>query len=114
MSEAVIDRVAFDSLKDSVGADYIAEVVNAFTEEVPQLLAQLHRAFLANDAETFRRAAHSIKSNAATFGAMPLSALARELEYAARENRLNEIGNRLEVLNDSVRCVIEELKGMCV
>ena len=34
----------------------------------------------AGDADRFRRAAHSLKSNSHVFGAMPLGALARELE----------------------------------
>lgn len=114
MSESVIDQATFDGLKDSVGADYVAEVVSAFSEEAPLLIVQLRQALSAGDVETFRRAAHSIKSNAATFGATSLSILAREMESAARENRLDEIGNRLEVLEDAVRHVIEELKGLCV
>ncbi len=114
MSEGVIDRVTFDGLKDSVGADFIAEIVSTFSEEVPELIAQLRQAFVAGDTEAFRRAAHSIKSNAATFGAMSLSSLARELEFAARENRLGEIGSRLDALEEAVQHVVEELKGLCV
>ena len=38
------------------------------------------RALAAGDAERFRRAAHSLKSNSNTFGALALGALARELE----------------------------------
>ena len=114
MSEHLIDRATFDGLRDSVGADFIAEIVRTFSEEVPALLDQLHRAFRKGDAETFRRAAHSIKSNAATLGALSLSAWAGELDFAARENRLNEFGSRLEVLDDAFRHVLEELKGMCV
>ena len=41
---------------------------------------QARRALEAGNAEQFRRAAHSLKSNANTFGAAPLATLARDLE----------------------------------
>ena len=110
MSESVIDQTVFDGLKESVGADYITELVGAFLEEAPALIAQLRPALIAGDAETFRRAAHSVKSNAATFGATRLSELAKELEFMARENRLGEVGNRIEVLEETFGRVAGELK----
>ncbi len=113
MPESLIDQTMFDGLKESVGADYIGELVSAFSEEAPTLIAQLRKALDAGDAETFRRAAHSIKSNVATFGAMSLFESARELEFIGRDNRLGEAGNKLEVLEEAVRHVIEELKGLC-
>ncbi|MBI5842022.1 MAG: Hpt domain-containing protein [Chloroflexi bacterium] len=112
MSESVIDRAVFDGLKESVGTDYIAELVDAFLEEAPTLIAQLRPALTAGDMETFRRAAHSVKSNAATFGATRLFELAKELEFMARENRLGEIGGRLEVLEEAFGRVAGALKKL--
>ena len=51
-----------------------------FLEEAPAMLAELRDALAAGDADTFRRAAHSLKSNSHTFGALALGALARDLE----------------------------------
>lgn len=58
-----------------------------------------------------RRAAHTLKSNAATFGANELSALARELEMLGRENNL-EAGNRLEVLQEAFESVKQQLNEL--
>ena len=44
------------------------------------MLAELRSAQAAAEAERFRRAAHSLKSNGNTFGASRFSALARDLE----------------------------------
>jgi HPt (histidine-containing phosphotransfer) domain-containing protein len=44
------------------------------------MLAVLRSADASATAEAFRRAAHSLKSNAHTFGALALAAQARELE----------------------------------
>lgn len=113
MSKFMIDRSVFDGLKETVGADFVPELVNAFLEEAPTLIAQLRQAFLVEEAETFRRAAHSIKSNAATFGANQLFEQARELESIARENRLEETGNRIDVLEETFGRSAEALKELC-
>jgi len=79
-SGPAIDRAAFAELQASAGADFVRELVDTFLEEAPPMLGELRRALAAGEAEPFRRAAHSLKSNAQTFGATALGALARELE----------------------------------
>ena len=111
MPTSQIDMNTFNSLKESTGADYIGELIDAFLDDAPNLLAQMKSALVGKDAESFRRAAHSMKSNAATFGAMELSALAKELENLARENNL-EIGNRLEVMEEAFRQVESQLRAL--
>ena len=76
----VIDLAVFAELQDSAGADFVVELVDAFLDEAPQLLASMHRALAADDNAGFRRAAHSLKSNGLTFGAVPFAQLARALE----------------------------------
>lgn len=80
MSQPVIDRNVFDELKDTAGAEFVVELLDTFFEEAPGLLADMQRALAGGDLPTLRRAAHSLKSNASTFGALPLAALARAVE----------------------------------
>ena len=80
MSEAVIDRTVFEELKITAGAEFVGELVDTFLTEAPNMLSDLRRALDANDAERFRRVAHSLKSNSNTFGATSLAAMARNLE----------------------------------
>ena len=75
-----IDAPTFAELEASAGADFARELIGTFLEEAPTMLADLRSALAAGNAERFRRAAHSLKSNANTFGALALGALARELE----------------------------------
>ncbi len=77
------------------------------------MVQSMRSALDAKDVESFRRNAHSLKSNAHTFGATELGTLARELEYMAKENNL-EVGNRLEILNESFEQVADELRGLRV
>lgn len=107
----VIDRATFEELKQMSGADFIGELIDAFLDDAPNMISQMEAAQAAGDAESFRRNAHSLKSNANTFGAMELGALARELEYMGRENNL-DIGNRLETLKEEYARAAEELENM--
>jgi len=75
-----IDRNAFAELQSTAGTEFVAELVDTFVEDAPRMLAELRDAQAAGAADRFRRAAHSLKSNASTFGASRLAALARELE----------------------------------
>ena len=108
-----IDLNTFEALKESTGADFINELIDAFLDDAPGLLAQLRSALVSQDADSFRRAAHSMKSNAATFGAMELSTLAKELENFGRDKNL-EIGNRLEVMEAAFRDVKNQLETLKV
>jgi histidine phosphotransfer protein HptB len=80
MDESVIDKAVYAELQETAGAEFAAELVGTFLEEAPRMLAELRGARVENHAERFRRAAHSLKSNSNTFGAVRLAALARELE----------------------------------
>jgi HPt (histidine-containing phosphotransfer) domain-containing protein len=106
-----LDLNTFNELKESTGADYIGELIDAFLDDAPGLFTQMKSALANKDAESFRRAAHSMKSNAATFGAMELSLLAKELETAGRENNL-EIGNKLEVMEKAYHQVENQLRAL--
>jgi histidine phosphotransfer protein HptB len=80
MSEKIIDLATFAELQAAAGEDFVKELIDTFLEEAPAMLAALRSAFAAGNADAFRRAAHSLKSNLNTFGALALAAKARDLE----------------------------------
>jgi len=80
MSQAIIDSATFAELQETAGADFVNELVQTFMEEAPAMLQELRDALAAGNAEDYRRAAHSLKSNSLTFGARTLGAMAREHE----------------------------------
>ena len=79
---AAIDAATFRALQETAGADFVSELAGTFLEDAPRMLADLRSAHDAGDVERFRRAAHSLKSNGLTFGALPLAAQAKALELA--------------------------------
>ncbi len=76
----LIDHATLQELRDTAGAEFVGDLIDTFLDEAPQMLAQLRAAHAAGDAQAFRRAAHSLKSNSLTFGAQSLAAAARALE----------------------------------
>ncbi|MEO7743634.1 MAG: Hpt domain-containing protein [Usitatibacter sp.] len=85
MAETTIDPSTFKALQDAAGVEFVAELVDTFLEEAPRMMAELESALATRDAEAFRRAAHSLKSNSYTFGAVALGARAKELELGGFE-----------------------------
>ena len=109
----LIDKTTFEELKQISGEDFINELIDAFLDDAPNMLNNMKNALADKDVESFRRNAHSMKSNANTFGAMELGTLAKELEFMAKENNL-DVGNRLEVLIEAYEKIAEKLKEMRV
>jgi histidine phosphotransfer protein HptB len=107
-----LDMTVYDELKEATGADFIGELIDTFLEDAPRLTAELTSSLRAHDAETFRRAAHSLKSNSATFGASRLSGLAKELEMLGKEQKLDEAAAKLPAVEEALHCVEDELKGL--
>jgi HPt (histidine-containing phosphotransfer) domain-containing protein len=109
----VIDKTTFEELKQMSGTDFINELIDAFLDDAPDMIQNMQTAVAAGDVESFRRNAHSLKSNAYTFGATELGALAKELEFMGKENNL-DAGDRFAVLNEALGRVVQELKGLRV
>jgi CheY-like chemotaxis protein/HPt (histidine-containing phosphotransfer) domain-containing protein len=97
-----LDRGVLDRLRDSVGQEGFGDLVSTFIEDTDELVTTMRRALTEPDVASFRRAAHSLGSNAAGFGARPLASLARDLETRAKSDSLDGAAARLEQL--AVEC----------
>jgi len=100
MTGPTIDRATFEALNESAGSDFVRELVETFLTEAPVMLDDLRSALAANDADRFRRAAHSLKSNSMTFGALALGGMARTLELGGLDAARQENGKPLDALAD--------------
>jgi HPt (histidine-containing phosphotransfer) domain-containing protein len=109
MSQGTIDRSVFEELQTTAGADFVRELVDTFLTEAPGMLAELRRALDANEADRFRRVAHSLKSNSNTFGATSLAAMAKNLELGGFVVARADNGAPLTALNHEYGRVAQEL-----
>jgi signal transduction histidine kinase/DNA-binding response OmpR family regulator len=94
----VLDPKAMERLRATLGkqADQmLPELIQGFYQDAERLLAEARQALEQGHAEDLRATAHSLKSTSATFGAMALSAEARELERMARDGVLDEAADRI-------------------
>jgi HPt (histidine-containing phosphotransfer) domain-containing protein len=113
MTQPTIDQATFDDLKATAGAEFVVELVDTFLVEAPTMLADLRSSLAAGNADQFRRAAHSLKSNSNTFGALTLGALAKNLELTGIAPAAAANGATLDALAqeyDRVAAALAELK----
>jgi HPt (histidine-containing phosphotransfer) domain-containing protein len=85
-----LDSSALEALRESTGndAEFLAELVGTFLADSPAQLAELRTAAADGNADDLRRAAHTLKSNGATFGIVRLTNACRALEQRASEGNL--------------------------
>jgi PAS domain S-box-containing protein len=98
IASEVLDARALERLRTGLGkqADQMLPgLIDRFYQDADRLLEQARQALEQGHAEELRRAAHSLKSTSATFGAMALSAAARELEHLVRGGKLEGAAGRM-------------------
>lgn len=112
--QAIIDMPTYNQLKELMGADFVAELIDTYNNETGALIEQLGQALTSGEAATFGRYAHSIKSSSASLGALVFSQQARELEMMGKANDLSGADLKLEKLTADfvqVKRCLEELKN---
>ena len=112
MDESVIDKAVYAELEETAGAEFVAELVDTFLEEASGMLAELRSARADNHADRFRRAAHSLKSNSNTFGALKLGAMAKDVELGGLARALQAASDPLGPLEEEYARVAAALKDM--
>jgi HPt (histidine-containing phosphotransfer) domain-containing protein len=79
---------ALRALHKPGGPDVLGNVLRAYLDSAPQLLATLRQGLACGDAPAMQRAAHSLKSASANVGATTLAAHCKTLEAMGRANTL--------------------------
>ena len=113
MNNDVVDQAVLDELLDTIGGDseFLTELMDAFFEDNPRQLAVMRQALETGESEALRRAAHSVKSNSATFGASNLYALCKELEDMGKRSSLDGADVLLDAIGAECVLVQEALSA---
>jgi HPt (histidine-containing phosphotransfer) domain-containing protein len=112
----LLDLTAVEELVAAIGEGgekVVAGLLATLFEDAPVQLADLRRGLVEGDSDQVRRAAHTLKSHASTFGATALADLALELEGAARDASLRGaegLVGRVEEEYDRVRAALEAVR----
>jgi histidine phosphotransfer protein HptB len=100
MNEApLFDPSVFRGLCSELGNEDAVEVLQAFLADTPRKMAIMISDM--TDRPSIKRAAHSIKSSAATFGFVGLSALARDLESGIAGMSAPQLDERVGTLRQA-------------
>lgn len=116
MNETRIDPETWESMKSMTDPIFLVELIDVFLSDSPELIRQMQDGLLTGNTEGVRRAAHTLKSNAASFGATSLSSAARELEMLAKSGTLVDAQPKLNTLESEYQLIIpilEDLKREC-
>lgn len=77
-------REAVEQLRADLGPEIASELCGLFLKNTPQLIQTMRGGLASNDARDVGRAAHELKSTAATLGANDLAAQCGLVEQRAR------------------------------
>ncbi len=116
VNQDILDLSALDRLREMVGGDeaFLIELIHTFLEDAPNELARMRQALDNRDAALLRRAAHTLKSNSADFGATALRQMCKELEEMGKQGIFDgapklilEIVAEYERVDQALRAVSE-------
>ena len=113
MTDGPVDQDVLRRLLDSMGGDqeFIAELIEQFLTDAPGLVEAARTGLDSGDVDEVRRAAHTLKSNAATFGAHKLAERSRSLEEAAKAGSLGDGGEQVTGIAEELERVREALRS---
>jgi len=112
-SSVELDPEALQRLRDldPTGAGKLMErVATAFDASAARLLPQLLAAQAAGDAEGIRHVAHTLKSSAASIGAVKLSRMCAEMELLAKQGQIDGTLEKVTALSTELAAVLAVLK----
>lgn len=115
---AVIDDAELQRLKETLGArvdSMFPSLLSSFFKQAEKLTDEARQALEEARLEDLTRAAHTLKSNSATFGAIRLSEIARALEEHARQGCTDDAAALIQLAQEEygrVRAALLEAQAV--
>ena len=112
--EAVPPAIDLEALRQITGGDaeFERELADTFVASGDQALADIIAAMKANDYDTVRKRAHALKGASANIHAVSLSAVASNLESAARSQSVPALSGLVDELAQKLAAVNAELRNV--
>lgn len=111
-TDGILDQATFAALLDSLAgdADFMSELVEAYFASSPGLFANMRQAVATGEAPALQRAAHSLKSGSAGFGALRFAAQCKELEEMGKAGELDGAESMVAALEAAYAKVVAALQ----
>jgi two-component system sensor histidine kinase/response regulator len=99
-ADEIIDQGTFARLLDSLGGDvdFLSELIEAYLASSPELIDSMQQAIASSEAAALQRAAHSLKTGSAGFGALAFAAQCKELEDIGKGGKLDDAESKVVAL----------------
>ena len=109
--QLTLDGKAIARLKQDMGED-LDMVLEAYVESIDDLLNDIESRTVKTPRVDLHRWAHSLKSSAASIGAMRLSQLAAEMEHSFRNRETIDVAAQLESMQNECQKVSAGLEKL--
>jgi HPt (histidine-containing phosphotransfer) domain-containing protein len=107
-NQLTLDDKVIEQLKQDMGED--AEmVIESYVESIDEFLCDIENSNFRTPSDDLHRWAHTIKSSAASIGAMRLAHLAAQLEIAYRDSTKIDLGEQLQHMQHEYQRVSDSI-----
>ncbi len=103
-NQLTLDDKIIDQLKQDMGED-AGMVIESYSESIDEFLSEIENRTVRTPSEDLHRWAHTIKSSAASIGAMRLAHLAAQMENSYRDRVQIDLGAQLQSMQQEYRRV---------
>ena len=112
----MLDQDAIDKLMNLAGdnLDFVAELIDIFLLESPQLMAVMRHSVNRGDAPGLRISAHTLKANSAGFGAARMADYCQQLESMAKNDLLEGASDLVFEVEAEYRIAEAALKSLAL
>lgn len=110
-----LDGRALERLREMLGdqlGEMLPELIELYLSDASGTLAAARQAIASQTPDELRRAAHTLKSTSATFGALQLADLCRELEHQSRGAMPADAPAALEQITSELAHVTQMLRAL--
>ena len=112
-TDEILDQATFAGLLDSLGGDvdFLSELIEAYFASSPDLFASMRQAIATGEAPALQRAAHSLKTGSAGFGALAFAAQCKRLEDMGKAGELAGAEPKVATLEAEYAKVVAALQA---
>ena len=108
-NQLTLDDKVLEQLAQDMGED-APMVIESYVESIDEFLADIANRTVRTPSNDLHRWAHTIKSSAASIGAMRLAHLAAQMENSYRDRKSIDLGAQLQVMQQEYQRVHASLE----
>ncbi len=108
-NQLTLDDNVIERLRQDMGDD-AGMVIESYVESIDEFLSDIENSTLRTSSDDLHRWAHTIKSSAASIGAMRLAHLAAQLEDSYLKRVQVDLGAQLQVMQREYQRVSDSLE----